>query len=634
MTTVPTTAETITIAETITTLEARLDAAATVPEKVKALNALVWEMRTENPQRALCLSQEAVSLAREAEDMPGLAPSLCLLGICASLLSMHQEAHQALAEGLALSRRTGDRCTEARCLHFIGVVHYFLAENGDAAENIMASLRIREEQEDWEGMGAGFNILGNIRFALCDYGQALEWYARSLEARERAGDQTGIAASLGNIGNVYSERGDLAEALSFHQRSLDQSVRIGNTALEISSLCNLGGDYVDLGRYEEGLETCRRSVELGETLEDWEKVAVALTSMGFAYTKTGRQAEALKCHGRALEIARSVQNWKAAAHALCSIGNILTEQGALTEARGHLAEAAALAEAIGARRTAFQAAQGLSEVCKRLGDYAAALGHHETFCRLEKEVFSEEADERAKSLVIQMEVEHHRREAAALAEANAALQSANAALGEANARLQSLVTTDPLTGLPNHRALVAALDAEMARCRREGGACALLFLDIDFFKGFNDTYGHPVGDAVLREFAHTVRACLREVDTLGRWGGEEFLILLPGTDAPGALRTGERVRAAVAAHPLAAKPGLHMTCSVGAAACPPQEATRAALVEAADQALYAAKRLGRNQVRLSGDPATPPGFSVGPTHARRGAVTRFLRRPPRRASGG
>lgn len=193
-----------------------------------------------------------------------------------------------------------------------------------------------------------------------------------------------------------------------------------------------------------------------------------------------------------------------------------------------------------------------------------------------------------------MEVAHHRHEAETLSEINAALQAANA-------RLEALATTDPLTHLPNHRALVGALDAEMVRVRR-GEVCALLFLDIDHFKGINDTYGHPVGDAVLREFAVRVRACLREEDTLGRWGGEEFLALLPGTDLAGALRVGERIRAAVAASPPAAHEELCITCSLGAAACPPQEAVRDALVRAADQALYAAKRMGRNQVRGTDDP--------------------------------
>jgi diguanylate cyclase (GGDEF)-like protein len=588
--------------ETIVTLEARLAEADTDVERVRALNALVWTLRSMEPLRALALSEKAVGLARATDDPQGLTQSLCLLGICGVVLSRHEEARVALAESLAVSREIGDRFTEARCLHYFGVAHYFLAENAQATERVTAALEIFEVLEDVEWLGAGYNIMGNIQFSLCDYSGALDWYARGLEARERAGDQMGVAASLGNIGNVYSERGDLAEALVFHQRSLDQSIRIGNKLLEVSSLCNLGGDYADLGRYEEAIEICRRSVELGEALEDWEKVAVALTSMGFAYGKTRRQAEALACHRRALEIARTNTLQKATAHALFSIGEILLGQGTLDEALSALTEAAALAGEIGARRTEFQSFQVLVEVCRRQGAYATALAHFETFHRIEKEVFTEEAEERARFLVIQLEVEHHRREAEALAEINAALQETNVALQEANARLEALATTDPLTGLPNHRALVAAMDAQTARARREEKACALLFVDIDHFKSVNDTHGHPVGDAVLREFVACVRTCLREEDILGRWGGEEFLILLPGTDADRAIGVAERVRAAVAEQPLLVRnnphrQSLHVTCSIGAAATPPHLPVRDDLVSAADQALYAAKRQGRNQVR-------------------------------------
>ena len=486
-----------------------------------------------------------------------------------------------------MSRRVGDRHTEARCLQYLGRGLYLRSDYAPAIESVAASIRIREETGDRAGLGGSLNLMGNIHLRLCDYAQALTCHARGLEARERAGDGYGIAESLINVGRVYLDMGDCAQAL----------------------------------------EVSRRAAEMGAVLVVSEIETGALANMGDAHAKSGRWAEALDYYDRVLVIARRTGDRDLASEILCLMGMALTERGELEAARERLAEAHTLAHSIGARRIALQSAQGLSEVCKRLGDYAAALGHHEAAHRLEKEVSREKGDRRGGILVIQMQVDHHRREAAALAEANAALRYANDALAEANARLESLATTDPLTGLPNHRALIAALDAETARCRREGGPCALLFLDIDFFKSVNDAHGHPAGDAVLCEFAETVRACLREVDTLGRWGGEEFLALLPGTDAPGALRVGERVRAAVAAHPPAVGPGMPMTCSVGVAACPPQEAFRDALVEAADQALYAAKRLGRNQVRLYGDPAAQSlAAPLSPDEA--GRASRPKRRPP------
>jgi diguanylate cyclase (GGDEF)-like protein/putative nucleotidyltransferase with HDIG domain len=183
------------------------------------------------------------------------------------------------------------------------------------------------------------------------------------------------------------------------------------------------------------------------------------------------------------------------------------------------------------------------------------------------------------------------------------LEVNNHALTQANQRLQALATTDPLTDLPNHRALMAAIDQELERTHRYRRPCAILFFDLDYFKALNDSYGHPSGDTALREIAAVVRAALRGGDILGRWGGEEFVALLPETDGDAALTAAERVRAAVAAHSFRVGGGAHLTCSIGVATYPRDATDRDGLIAVADQAMYAAKRLGRNQARLASDPA-------------------------------
>jgi diguanylate cyclase (GGDEF)-like protein len=127
----------------------------------------------------------------------------------------------------------------------------------------------------------------------------------------------------------------------------------------------------------------------------------------------------------------------------------------------------------------------------------------------------------------------------------------------------------------------------------------VLFLDIDHFKSINDTYGHHAGDGALREFASVVRTVLRTTDVLGRWGGEEFVALLPETDGDLAFAVAERVRAAVAGRMFRSMGGGHLTCSIGAASYPDEALDRDRLVVLADHAMYDAKRLGRNQVRTS-----------------------------------
>ncbi|HEV2582845.1 MAG TPA: amino acid permease [Ktedonobacteraceae bacterium] len=187
--------------------------------------------------------------------------------------------------------------------------------------------------------------------------------------------------------------------------------------------------------------------------------------------------------------------------------------------------------------------------------------------------------------------------------AYAKLKTSNTELQVAHDELATLAITDHLTGLPNHRALVATLAHELERATRYSRPCSILFVDLDHFKALNDSCGHAAGDAVLRELGEVIRESLRNIDTVGRWGGEEFLAVLPEADEASALAAAERVRVAVAGHVFGVGGGTYLTCSLGIAVFPLDATDRSHLVEAADRAMYAAKKLGRNQVRTASEPA-------------------------------
>jgi len=179
-----------------------------------------------------------------------------------------------------------------------------------------------------------------------------------------------------------------------------------------------------------------------------------------------------------------------------------------------------------------------------------------------------------------------------------ALRLRRALRAEAEVRQQAL--TDKLTGLPNRRALDGDLRQAVALAARTGEKFSILMIDIDFFKALNDTYGHHMGDEVLRDFAVRLSAALRAQDRAYRYGGEEFCVLLPATDVPGTYVLAERVRQAVA---LPASPRLHaVTASLGAAVWQPGD-DDALLLGRADEALYRAKAAGRNRVEFAGDPS-------------------------------
>ncbi|MRS12888.1 MAG: sensor domain-containing diguanylate cyclase [Actinobacteria bacterium] len=165
--------------------------------------------------------------------------------------------------------------------------------------------------------------------------------------------------------------------------------------------------------------------------------------------------------------------------------------------------------------------------------------------------------------------------------------------------LERLSVTDRLTDLYNHGYLHQRLDEEMERCQRFEHEMSLIMLDIDDFKKFNDRYGHPKGDTVLKAVSIIIKQNLREIDVAARYGGEEFVIMLPETDVAGAAAVAERIRSSMAQYPHVVGDNVEkvvQTVSLGVANYPGNANTAAALVEAADQAMYRAKRAGKNQV--------------------------------------
>ena len=173
------------------------------------------------------------------------------------------------------------------------------------------------------------------------------------------------------------------------------------------------------------------------------------------------------------------------------------------------------------------------------------------------------------------------------------------------ATLRDQATRDGLTGVWNRKMIFDTLEHELARAAREGTPLAVVMADLDKFKSINDTYGHQGGDAVLKEANRRLSECMRTYDHIGRYGGEEFLMVLPNCNGEQAKVVSERARQTVAN--AAVNTGgqeLHITCSFGVAFTDtPKESNVAALVHAADEALYLAKQNGRNRVELALVPA-------------------------------
>ncbi len=193
---------------------------------------------------------------------------------------------------------------------------------------------------------------------------------------------------------------------------------------------------------------------------------------------------------------------------------------------------------------------------------------------------------------------------------NAQLQKEHEALNEANSRLAALATMDPLTCLPNHQRLMSRIEEELCRCQCTRDNCAILFIDLDHFKQINDTWGHRAGDMVLHETAQRLEQMLRLEDFVGRYGGEEFAVILALTELEEAKQVAERIRCVLADSPFIWQTDdegtsisipIPVSASIGIAISPEHGNSRATLIEAADAAMYQAKHGGRNRVCVAGE---------------------------------
>lgn len=230
---------------------------------------------------------------------------------------------------------------------------------------------------------------------------------------------------------------------------------------------------------------------------------------------------------------------------------------------------------------------------------------HVRIARRARELEQELAHRRAAEAqleAVQADLERHiNQRTHALETRNEELTQLRLALETANQRLKRLVAIDALTGVANRRHFDRSLDRELRRARREGLPLSLIFLDLDEFKRFNDTYGHARGDGVLRQVAQTLNETFRRGgDFVARYGGEEFAVVLPGVDARRAALYAERLRRRIwrLAIPYeAAQATDRVTISGGVATVSPaMRATADELLRAADKALYRAKCLGKNQI--------------------------------------
>jgi diguanylate cyclase (GGDEF)-like protein len=548
----------------VTNLETHLVQSQTQREKIDALNDLAWELRDQQPERALILAQQASEFSTSGEFLTqpyntGLAVSLTTRGY----LNIRQEKLD-----LAL-----DECLSA--VDLLGTE--------TPTRPAIDSLR----------------VISWVYYFLGDYVNALSYGLKALDLSQVGGFKIQEARALDGLAAIHAASDDPQQALEEGEAALKLIREEHDESLEALVLNNIANILLEQGEYLRALEYSKQSLETVHRLDLNERRSEIADTLGQILQKMGEyeRAEQLLAESLAMDIA--TQQELGQAYSLLSLGGLHLSHEKLELAESDFHKSLEIAIKIGARPVQMECYANLIEMAKRQGNWQQAFIYHESFHEIYKDVHIQTTSKRFSVLKLVHQVETARRDAEIYHLRNEELSREIEERKKAEAALQDLAATDPLTGLFNRRHFFKVAEFVLTEAIRYKHPLSIMILDIDHFKQVNDTYGHIIGDDFIKLLAASITKVIRTADLAARFGGDEFVILLPHTNSEQALKSAQRLQLALEEKTIAASQvNYHCTLSVGIASNREQpDLTKIdTLLEQADQALYRAKQYGRNQI--------------------------------------
>ena len=543
-----------------------------IRQRIDRLNRMAEALIQSDPQGAHELCKQAIEMAgKENGDQTLLtsqAKSHFLLG---RLLADKGDYHQSTIfylQAQSMFEETGAEAENGRALNAIGLNYSLLGAYPESLQHLLKAGEIFHRLNLPEQEAEAVNNLGLLNLFLENPLKASKLLNAALEIAERLHNRRLQAELLNRLSMAATGLKDYTRAIEYGLRSVETYQRMQNHQGEIEALNSVGDAY--LARND-----CERALSFFQLVTGAAERFNSPTELGRALRKIGVVAYTLEQYDHAIQ---SVQQ------AL----EVLTKTGDQKEI--------------------YKCHNTLAMIHKKMGDYAKALEHFEQFYNIKDSIFNEEADIRLKTLEIVHQLATTRKDAELYRLKNVDLQKEIEDRKKAEIALQAMAVTDPLTGLYNRRHFFTLAGQEAERSVRYSHTLSVIILDLDDFKQVNDTWGHLVGDQVLVATANHIREEIRKVDIAGRFGGDEFVIMLPETEVSQARIVAGRLRERIFRQPTIIEHGrLVVTVSIGVAGARGERCKDVeALLDRADQALYHAKQSGRNQVSVFGATAELP----------------------------
>jgi diguanylate cyclase (GGDEF)-like protein len=507
-------------------------------DQIIELNQRAWTLCKKDLPQALALARQAQDLLASCVPPQPAQEFQCLKTqtYCLDMLNRPQEAIAVGLKANQLAQQIGDKYLIGSIQSILGRTYWHIDDYPASMDYYLSALKLGQGEAHPDLEISLINGLGLVQYGLGNYAESLSYFKQCLE-KSAEDDFTGRGDANNNIAYVLHVLGRDQEALAYGLAGLELFNQLGTSVGKMETLNSLGAIQLALGHYDE---------------------AMAFLQQGLALSRQNNSP--------VLELSYVLE-----------ISRIRQARGELDLAEQEILEALRTAERINSLTNISLMHERLVQLYKEKQDYHSALEHFEAFHATYKKIFNDQSDRRLKSLEIVHQVDLTRQQAELYRE---------------------MAGTDFLTNLVNRRRFLEIAELALQRASREGGQLAILMLDIDHFKRVNDRYGHKAGDSVLAAVAATLKKTLRQGDVAGRYGGEEFIILVPGIDCGLCLNIAERIRQAVARLTIPLDDStIQVTISLGLACLAPEHALALdALINQADQALYRAKQQGRNRV--------------------------------------
>jgi len=497
-------------------------------------------------------------------------------------------ARKAYLDTLSFARLQGLKEQEAEALLNVGQLQSFKGEFSDALETLQAAHSLFNDLKLENKVRITLNSIAILYGRMGENKKSLEYYAQVLEQNKAQGKKRNVAVVLYNMGRRYEELKDYPKALSSFSEALKIHAELKSEVSVALVERSIGSVYNSMNEPAKALRHLETALEILQRKSIIKSQGQVYLEMGVAYRGQKKFDQSFAAFEKAEKVLKASSS--------PSLERDLWEQRSL----------------LFVDKLDWRHAYESYVEFKKSSDSIYSKQKEEQLAHFQVRFDTAQKDKANQLLKHENELQEQRIQASTRIQS---LQLAVISLGcllfglvgwfavrqvRLAQRMRDLALTDELTKVPNRRHILTYGEEVLKACSSQQKAFSVLVLDIDHFKKINDTYGHGIGDEVIKRVASICKGSLRKGDNVGRIGGEEFLIVLPATTPQEAQEIGERIRAQIAFNNMGdIQPGMRVTVSVGIASDVSGSRKLDVLMNLADEALYEVKENGRNGVRIS-----------------------------------